>query len=87
MEKYLPFTDTYINAFESWFSEYDNWETFIQLNKLSRLLNRKNSITSKGFNEPKMMFKLDLSMKNLLDEKKNWKDALKKTTDLIYFRY
>lgn len=79
---------TYINAFESWFCEYENWESFVLSNKLNKFVNKKISWASYGFCKPRKIFDLKLSNKdNIEKEKKKWIKALKKTEDMIYYRF
>jgi len=79
--------ETLVNAIESWLEEYTDWEEFVISNKLNKFVKRKLSWNTYGFAEPPKIFQHNLTSEDNEKARKEWLKAIKKTTNLFYYRY
>lgn len=76
-----------VNAVESWLGEYTDWELFVISNRLRNLVNKKISLSSYGFLEPKKIVNPRLNNGDNKKVKKKWMRCLKETTNMFCYRY
>lgn len=80
------FDDSIIETIESWLSEYEDWSSFIISNNLRRIVDRKRSLNSYGFKQPKTFKLYDKTCVDINKRKKKYLKSIKEMTDNLNTR-